>query len=521
MSSKLFVGLAVVFGFASTPVWAARDELLQYPAQGVRLLTGWNTYSGVKVPSAPVCVDAGESTATGDRRFLTYREVSDRSSLTQTFSASTSAKVQMAVAKGSGSMSFERTTSLATTGLNIAVQFLILHGPTFAVAPQANAPIDVTPGETPRPIHKYLQSARESENGTAIQLKDRYATMARKNPVRFRRECGDGFVSMITPATGINGVLTADTRTENERTAVKGSFSASYLTASGTGSVSSDVAKMQSEGRLAIKYYQLGAAGTPGATDIAGFRGLIASVGQAATPTSAPPTLIAVTPYDALPNYPRAKGTATDLDVLASQALRLVTLYDYLLDANTHQSSYLFEGPVTQASVGLLEGRIHADLKSLLAALAACKPAACRFPDTDAQGQRLPRTDWDYRSDMPLRKADVAAWDALVQAKAALPTIVASRDQFPKTDRKCHHGSLKHGWKCWYDPNPNWEAWDQQRAATEQLIKQNESAVPHGEQRYQVFIKDPRMARCMDDLEDEVCIDPVDILKYKSKMEGQ
>lgn len=503
------VRAVTVAGMALLPISgssAAPSGLLDFPSEGVRLKNGWSTFAAKK--TSGVCIEADEDSAPGDHTFFTYREISDQDSLSSSLSSSVSAKVQMAVGSGRGSISFSRDQSLSTTGLNIAVQYLILHGPSFIV-PKGSALGQMAP-QAASDISSFLRAAN-----TEIKLLPNYVRLARDNPLEFRRICGDSFVSGISYSSGIEGVLVASTRTESERASVSGSFNASYFTGSGEGNVTSTTTKLASENRLNLTYHKIGAPGLPGTTSAQEFRELIKAVGNTATRESSTPTHIFLTPYDELSNYPSATESASTLHDIAAQYLRLLTVYRYVSDATTRPDAYIHEGKVTRDSVVKLEGEVLSDIKSLQAALVECgrnpgrgnqvKPV-CVFPD-------VAKTDWAYRSRMPLSKDAAYAYDTVQALTAQIPIWANERGPVQRDRYQCRSFPEKF---CYRD-NPQWAEAQAKIDAANKFISENPGTVHHEAQRFQVFIANPRQLRC-GRLELDVCISAEEAEQIRAQM---
>jgi hypothetical protein len=494
-----------LFTFGASAAQAAPPGLLDFPATDpVDLKMGWDTYKARATKN--VCVDATTDSAPGDQAFFTYREVNEQASLSSAFNSSVSAKVQMAVGGGGGSVSFSRDYNLSTTGLNIAVQYLVMHGPSFVI-PAAAA--RAQPGR-----NADASLAAPMTGGTSVMLFPKYKRLAKNNPLEFRRQCGDSFVSVITYSSGIEGLLVAATRTETEKTSVSGSFNASYLTASANGSVSSTISKMASENRLSLTYRKLGVPGVPAPTSAQGFRDLIQQVGKEAKADTSVPTHMVLTPYDELSNYPRASKPADALNAIADQYLRLLTIYRYVTDATTNPSKYWYEGNVTPNSVVELEGEMLKDLRLLGAALVDCgtippkgsrRRPKCEFPN-------VPRTDWTYRARMPLSKDAAYAYDHREELRAQIPSWAAQRGPV-QTDRyRCGRSGINF---C-YKPNPTWAYFQDKIDEANKFIAENGGALNHKDQRYQVFIADPRKLRC-DQLQSD-CISQAEADQIKAGM---
>jgi len=150
---------------------------------------------------------------------------------------------------------------------------------------------------------------------------------SQNEPIKFRQSCGDSFVSTVRKGTGIQGVYSIVTHSEQEKQEIAGHLGGSYGPFSGSVSAQQRIERLQSESRTAIHYFQMGAAGSPIAVDDKGFRSLIQTIGVTAGPDSATPFEIGLVAYRTLPNYPKAKDARmADLDLMAGQYYRLFSL---------------------------------------------------------------------------------------------------------------------------------------------------------------------------------------------------
>ncbi|MGI8545277.1 MAG: hypothetical protein ACR2MD_17595 [Aridibacter sp.] len=374
IASILFVSAQM-----SVSAQSVGGERSPYPSDGVLLGTGWNSFKQEKTLSN--CVRVGTKQDTSEvRPAVQFKEVRDSNALMNFFSISVKAKAK-SILGGSASAraSFAKTVTIKKESLNYAVDASIDHGVEYVI-----------------PL-----------NSNQIVLYPEFVRLARTNPIKFRKQCGDGFVSAIYRNTGILGVYSFTTGSLEEKERIKAQISGSGGGFSVSVAAENVTEQSNSQTKLAISYSQLGGAGTPFAIDNKGFRALIAQLGTSAQGAAA--TEIGIRSYRDLPNFPTAVSPASlAVDKMANQYFRLLDLYRSLRDEDANRLPrewWQMPSPNTpgwELAFALihpnkLEDKLLIDMQAIRAALQHCAQDmnGCRAPAS------MKSDDYHYIAQMP------------------------------------------------------------------------------------------------------------------------
>ena len=516
------------FGILVASAWAssacAQSEIVaDYPATGVQLGNGWDSFIGSKTTSA--CIVAASASDSGQRRWVTFSDIVDTSSLVNSLSVSADAKISSIMGgSGSASVSFSRTVSISTSNSNVGVNVWIIEGAQYAIPPsdvsRVNQDLATEAAKAASEGFKSPTSAQLTPvllNQGAIQLKASYSKLARMHPLDFRRECGDAFVSMVRNGSGLIGVASASTHTESEhsdfKAAVHGSFGISQVSAS----VQSSMDHMQSEGRVSLDYTQVGGQGLPVATSLNAFKDLVVQIGQQAKPETAAPYQIALTKYSSIRGYPSGTESLDLISKMADQYFGLETIRRDLLDANAHPDLYVLDGSVTAAQVSTLETEVDASMAAVKIAVEKCakKPKTCKYP------AKVPVDDYDYRSRMPITKEAAGAW---FQHLAAQKELADATDTLTRTPTQVQNGDhcVRFSFRVCQERSPSFEANPEYARVQGRIAKAQEqvnalsSAPTIDQRRFDILVSEVNLARCQQ--RDATCINAERLDKIKVTM---
>ena len=323
---------------------------------------------------------------------------------------------------------------------------------------------------------------------------------------------------MIRNASGIEGVVSANTRNETEKTSASAAIRGTYGVASGSVTATQTMESMESQGRVSIQYHQIGGVGTVISTTPEAFRKLIVDIGPIANGQTSAPHHVGLMSYKRLANYRSPFATNLDMEVMANQYYRLETIRRQLFEAISHPQNYVFNDKVPQDSMNSLATAVQQDMNKLSTALGKCadQPKTCRYPSG------VERRDYTYRSKMPLSQVAAADWTELKAAQDGLPAAVAAHAATPAKlggVRRCVTRILSACTNFTYDypDNPQFAA---TKATVDQLnatIARLSGAKSIDEQRYRLFILLPAQQRCQSG-ENDVCINATEMAQFKSIM---
>src|SRR5262249_6250720 len=133
-------------------------------------------------------------------------------------------------------------------------------------------------------------------------------------------------------------------------------------------------------------------------------------------------------------------------------------------------------------------------------------------PDTCVYPADLPRSDYDFRTKLPIHNGAVGSWIALQTAKANLVNAQSSLSSTPQiiftpSIKIVSGGGIGGGIKATEQrtPNPAY-TWAQQKVQqAEKAVQRAMSALDSTQERFQLWIELPSRERC-DNEESDVCI---------------
>lgn len=491
----------------STPC-AAAPQILDYPQGGVLLKNGWNTQENRKTPQ--LCVEGDVISDAGMTTDVDYKEVIDTSSLMDAFGFSASAKVSALGGAASASVKFSKEVKVETTGTNIAVRVLTLRGAKYVVPIGAGPSIQATLTADKQRTLEPKSLDRADLKLDAIHLTARAKKWAISDPWRFHLECGDSYVSAHLVGTGINGLVAADTRSEQEKTALRASFSGSYGPVSGQADVSQDIQTMASSSRLHITYHQIGGANLEVANTLSSFNDIVRTIGPKAYDANGTPIYLEARPYTELADFtpPPEFTLVTDM---VNEYFRLFTVRDLTTDVITNPTQYILGGPVDIASVSAVGSKIGLDMDALFRSISECSQTLKRgMMNTCILPPNVPLTDYIYRAHLPLRKVDGQPYrdmQSLYNELTAAERNLKSTPIFVK-ESVCAIGIEPFCVK-YIDLNKSNPAYTfAQQKVTD--LKRQIAAKPEVfddiEMRYKIYVAYPAQIRCREHVDNNGCV---------------
>jgi hypothetical protein len=309
----------------------------------------------------------------------------DYESLARGLEVSVSAQFNGVLSNFSANASFVNNSKFSATSLNVAVFAEVTQGPQYA------APLQQAPGGE-------KELADLSTVAKKIALLPEFRELAAKDISEFRRQCGDGFVSVILSGARINGILTFRNVSREESQTIIVAAGGGGASSSFSSSLKSLMEKYEQEKRFDVVYLGLG-----GADDSIPLtkEALIAAVEHLPEKTKAGPRPfeMQVTRYEELPNWPPIilPRTLSDLEVLATSYWRMRTLYLYVEEALT-QAPWILVLDTKRSTLLDLQVEILSSQEQIRKAIENCIGS-----DTCSAGSWREWNDLDIRSRLPMR----------------------------------------------------------------------------------------------------------------------
>lgn len=467
-----------------------RQQTIEYPSdQGAEIGQGWNSVG--THPTNATCVSGVIRSDTGQKQNLFYRRIFDTESLMRTLAVSTQVKAGLAAGiGGSGSASFASSTKVSQENTNILAVAEVTKGASFL-----------------RP--------RTPSNGAvhagSIRLDIRYRNLAQNDIAEFRRICGDSFVSSKVSGARLFAMYSFLTRTQEERQNVEASVSGNYGALSGDASIKSTIASYQSSSRLTIQSSAAGGSGgsiarTPEQIDAA-----IGALPETAR-TATSPFRIVVQPYESLENFPKVTltGQLSVLDSMTRLFYQFINLQLQIQDILISPNDFVFEGSSTLQATRSALDKIDDARVALAQEISRCSP----LPGSCVHPTSVPRQDYEYRTELPVRKGSFLNDDQLRtiltrREELALNIGRAQRQEFdpPKhLNRKFHNDMALFSY---------------QKADAQAKVEQDRIEPIRQEaliaERVRFWISEPARLRCGERVT-EPCISQQQVGQYELKM---
>jgi hypothetical protein len=401
---------------ASYGIFPAPGQILEieYPVDGVDLGQGWHR-EGVRKAVA-TCVGFSEREDTGQEQSMELSVVSDSSALMEALDVSAEAQFKSIGFSVSGKAKFAKDTEVRASSLNVLAYARVTNGVTYA------APLD------------------EGAQAGRIDLTSDYRNLARRDPVAFEQECGDGFVAALHSGAELTALLSFSETSTTERTAIETAMSGSGWGFSAAGAASSRMESAAKAGRLRVTFHQTGGSGSPIPTTQAGF---ISAIEQLPALAAQNPYhyRIEVLSYQALPGYPGGAPAADDefRRTLATSHGRLLTLRTAAVEAmDAAERSTAAPGPYVDAHTDQSPSAFHQRMEALhdelTTRLRRIRELAesCTFYDEDMGEREIQappcevtpdldvRNDYGYRLRLPVLTSSVGGGASQPAVRAAI-----------------------------------------------------------------------------------------------------
>jgi hypothetical protein len=354
-----------------------------------------------------------------DKR-MSLQMANDHESLARALNVSVAGKMKsMAGTKFSASASFAHNASLTSTGEHVAMLAEVMTAPQF-VAP-LDGPDPKASTLSPSPDGTRVDM-RSFYRGGAVRLKEDLRKLAASSPADFVKACGTGFVAVIHRGARVNGLMSFREVEAKDRQELKVSAQGSGAGFSMNASMNSLVEKYSKNGKLDIKFEQLGGSAKDFPMD---KTALLTAVSGLPTEAAAQPRpfLMVVQGYSSLPDWPDkvVLPELTDEEVLTRAYFRLITLMGFANEA-LHNPGFLLKFDTSRPQVVKLYDRMLSDRNSLRGRVLACQQTKC-----DA-GDWREWSDMAYRASMPMPGGfDALPFPTTSDALERIPTLVADR----------------------------------------------------------------------------------------------
>jgi len=321
------------------------QQVYPYPQSGVRIGQGWDSFNEQGTSAA--CVNVAETRLERASYETQVQQVQGSYSLATQATTSISASYRGMGASASGSLATSSSLTVSADDQNFLFTFSSSAGSTFAVPPQDSEgdpkPLseEISKGLAALKsdaaqqlyLNQILQKPQTYRTGN-IELTGDAENLFKTNKKRFRRECGDGYVSAIHRGSRINVLLTQRLASHSQASSLSASLSASGYGGSINGSYSTSKTEAVASAALSYRWFQEG--GVPlrpkamaGKTDdlkLFDVNTILPSPDDlVANPTA---FQVTVTPYENLIKD-------NDIEELPSPT-KLLTLADYYLALRDH-----------------------------------------------------------------------------------------------------------------------------------------------------------------------------------------
>jgi hypothetical protein len=425
--------LCLIFaaGFGS-PAKADDSTVIDYPDGGVALGQGWSSFAVAKTTATCIIFQKAES-QTAQKKNMTMRAVSSRYQLDRELGISASASYKGVTGSISGKASYSRNTSIETNGTSVAALARVDNGNISVGPPQAGAVENIArmiaDGKTPDQVNaalgeSALDVAKRSGNALPgltsddietrhrafdiekinaaaksnaaqsgpIQLAPEFAQLAKDDPVKFRKVCGDSYVATISQGGDLAMLFSFQTRDVKKQQDIAASLKGSGWGVTAEGSMKSKIAEASKNTATTLSYNQTGGSGDPIPTNldelydkIKAFPGAVAK---------APYNYqLQLAPYKGLINWPddidneHASYQAIDaLIYRASVWERLDTIVTEILNDTSDPlgiHGYLLGRGTSRQALLDVQGKVRANHDEAMAIIKGCLEKAGGAPPCD------------------------------------------------------------------------------------------------------------------------------------------
>ena len=280
------------------PISLTREEGI--PPGGVELGYGWDSRRGEIVPSR--CVEFAPVRATGQVATMNLREVSDQSEVMDSLRVSASVSVKTMFSSGSAQASFARDTKVSSTATSLMLQATVDNGVLFA-GPKA-PPFPDRPAFGERSADQsgtgpFIDRDAATSNHLTLQP---WADRLVSDPQRFRKHCGDSFVSSISSGAQLIAMIEFATSSKQDKLTKKAAVEAAFGPAELSAKAQEDSSAKLENTSLEIQFLQVGGGSGVLPTD---KDTLLQKVHELPIEAARDPKFhsMRVTPYESLPGW--------------------------------------------------------------------------------------------------------------------------------------------------------------------------------------------------------------------------
>lgn len=379
----------------------AASELIDYPEDGVELGQGWNSFNVGKAAATCIAFETAESQP-GQSKTMQLRAITSEYQLQKSLDIEASVKYKGAAVSIKGKAGFVSNLDMNSSYSNVSAYAVVDDGK-FYVAPSTND--------------------HDKRFPSAITLLDRYADIAKSDPERFRRTCGDSFVASISKGGEIVGVLTFKTKSLSRQQEIKSELEGSGWGTTASASMRNKIGSLANDTEMTIRYMQLGGSGDPIATNLDTFYDSITNLPKA---VEEKPWFykISLGRYDDLPNWPQIdrldQPDYRDMDELAYHYAKwgtlekdINTILNETSDRLGRTQGYLMGRGVSRDTLLTMEEEVRLKLQYMRRKIDDCQNESagtdpCQPGDLLAEfrsaqnGQEILVDDYGYRTHLPL-----------------------------------------------------------------------------------------------------------------------
>jgi hypothetical protein len=416
----------------SAPAEADDATVIDYPDSGVALGQGWNSFAVVKTTATCIVFQKAESQL-AQKKDMTMRAISSRYQLDRELGISASASYKGAVGSISGKSSYSRSVNIETNGTSVAALARIDNGNIYVGPPRAGAvekiakmiadgktpdEVNATIGETAADVanrsgnalpglvsddietrhrafnvEKINAAARANAAQIAvIQLAPEFAKLAKEDPAKFRKVCGDMYVATISQGGDLAMLFNFETRDIKKQQDIAASLKGSGWGVTAEGSMKAKIAEASKNTTTTLTYNQTGGSGDPIPTNLDELYDKIKAFPDAVK--KAPYNYqLQLAPYKKLINWPddvdneHASYQAIDaLIYRASVWERLDTIVTEILNDTSDPfgiDGYLLGRGVSRQALLDLQGQVRHNHDEVMEIIRACLEKAGNAPPCD------------------------------------------------------------------------------------------------------------------------------------------
>jgi hypothetical protein len=357
-------------------------------------------------PTHTICISYAEANVKGQDTSLEIQDITDQSSYSKQIDISASVQVNAITGRGTAKTNFVEQTSVKDDAVYYSVHALVLNGVRFVAPLSQTIHFDksqqtallklIRPGFA-------VTNANVPVNGARVDLTPHYATLAHDDPLKFRNECGDMFVSAMHEGAELEATFKFDEHERTKKQSITSSIQGSYASVSLDTAVSQKIDEYEKHQAAHLLYHQTGGSGQSAPTDRAGIVRTLQDLPSAATAAPYPFT-VTLEYYQTLPSWPGSsqKTAVRDYLKIAGQYGRLRTLWKQADYIKSHPSEYVLGRGVSLDDVKHLQDELKDRLDAIAKAAEKCSKesseSSCYLSDRELV------QDYEYRVRMPARK---------------------------------------------------------------------------------------------------------------------